>query len=413
MMGSSFEIDETMNKEELFKLLGAVAAFASVTFLIDEYMISIIPKYRIPVLNDILVFFEILSVSVICTILLCIILGIAFWKKNEERWLPFLFLSIGLSAVVAIGIQHLFARPRPEDIGLVGVTLRLWRYSFPSGHTAVAFSAVPILLKVLPKFKLLWFGFATTVAISRVYLGAHYISDVIFGAIIGYLIGMSMLNYEVAVKDREVRRQLFHAAMGVFLVISIYRGFFDQIGSYPPLSSLYFIPATSRTILSILMIGAVLIYTSMRMDIPIISWFLDHFERPGLREDFPGKGCFFFFVGAFIISLIFDNSIVAASLLILAIGDSTSHLIGARFGKIKHPFSRDKNIEGNIAGALLSGLLVSIILHPVIAFTTSFIVMFVEGIYFTGIFEKLNEDNLTIPILSAVLIFILDHLIAI
>ncbi len=398
-----------MDKEELFKILGAITAFASVTFFIDEYMISIIPRYRVPLLNNILIFFELLSVALIATIILCLILGIAFWKKGEEFWLPFLFLSLALSAAVAIGIQHIFARPRPEDVGLVGVSLQLWRYSFPSGHTAVAFSAVPILLKVLPKFKPLWIGFPILVAFSRIYLGAHYVSDVIFGAMIGYLIGMAVLNYEVAVKYREVRRQLFHAAMGIFLVIFIQMGYFDVIGSYMPLSSLYFIPPTSRTILSILILGAFMIYTSKERDIPVIAWFLDHFERPALRDDFPGKGCFFFFVGAFIISLFFDKGIVAASLLILAIGDSTSHLIGARFGRIKHPLSRDKNIEGNIAGALLSGLIVSIIIHPLIAFITSFIVMFVEGIYFTGILERLNEDNLIIPISSAVLIFVLDN----
>lgn len=402
-----------MNKKIHLAILGMMASIAPISFLIDEHMLGAIPEYRVKILNDILIFFENLSVALIFSAILAIILVIAFWKKNEELWLPVLFSSLALGAVTVIGLQHLFSRPRPEDIKLVGVAMQLWRYSFPSGHTAVAFSVVPILLKVLPKYKILWFGFPTIVAISRVYMGAHYVSDVIFGALLGYSIGFAMLNYEIAVEDREVRRQLFHAAVGIFLVIFIYRGLFGFIGSFFPLSLFYFIPAISRTILLILIVGAMLVCTSRKRDIPVIAWFLNHFERPELRDDFPGKGCFFFFVGAFIISLFFGNSIVSASLLILAIGDSTSHLVGARFGKIKHPLNSDKNIEGNLVGALLSGLAVSIIFHPLIAFITSFIVMFVEGIYFPGIFEKFNEDNVTIPILSAILIFVMYNYLTI
>jgi undecaprenyl-diphosphatase len=41
-----------------------------------------------------------------------------------------------------------------------------------------------------------WLGFAILVAFSRVYFGVHYLSDVIAGAFIGYLIGYLAMNLE-------------------------------------------------------------------------------------------------------------------------------------------------------------------------------------------------------------------------
>ncbi len=62
-------------------------------------------------------------------------------------------------------------------------------YSFPSIRAAVAFSSLPILSAALPRFFPFWFLFALLVAFSRIYLGVHFLSDVVAGMLIGYLFG--------------------------------------------------------------------------------------------------------------------------------------------------------------------------------------------------------------------------------
>jgi undecaprenyl-diphosphatase len=71
-----------------------------------------------------------------------------------------------------------------------------WNFSFPSFHAMFVFSLLPLLNKQYSKFKYVWIIFAILVAFSRVYLGVHYLSDVLAGAIIGYLIGVSALWIE-------------------------------------------------------------------------------------------------------------------------------------------------------------------------------------------------------------------------
>ena len=58
-------------------------------------------------------------------------------------------------------------------------------FSFPSSHAVNNFAAALILAFFIPRYKWWFFGFASIVAFSRVYVGVHYPSDIIGGAVIG------------------------------------------------------------------------------------------------------------------------------------------------------------------------------------------------------------------------------------
>ncbi len=63
------------------------------------------------------------------------------------------------------------------------------QFSFPSGHTITAFSiALPVAVQYPGAAPLLWFV-AISVAISRIVLGMHFLSDVVAGAVVGCLLG--------------------------------------------------------------------------------------------------------------------------------------------------------------------------------------------------------------------------------
>jgi undecaprenyl-diphosphatase len=67
-------------------------------------------------------------------------------------------------------------------------------YSFPSSHAVNNFAAALLLAYFLPRWTWAFFTFAVVVAFSRVYVGVHYPSDVVGGAMIGLCIGGVILG---------------------------------------------------------------------------------------------------------------------------------------------------------------------------------------------------------------------------
>jgi undecaprenyl-diphosphatase len=65
------------------------------------------------------------------------------------------------------------------------------KYSFPSGHTTTAFALTTVAITHWPGIAPALFVCAGCIAVSRVVLGFHYLSDVIAGAGLGMLSGLS------------------------------------------------------------------------------------------------------------------------------------------------------------------------------------------------------------------------------
>lgn len=93
-------------------------------------------------------------------------------------------------------LKHLVARARPHDRiqNLIVLIRRPRDFSFPSGHTSSSFAVATVFLSMLP----LWAGLtamtlAVLIAFSRLYLGAHYPSDVVCGVVLGVLFGLAAL----------------------------------------------------------------------------------------------------------------------------------------------------------------------------------------------------------------------------
>jgi undecaprenyl-diphosphatase len=93
-----------------------------------------------------------------------------------------------LGSLVVHLLKDCFARVRPltvfgDSVHVLGE--RLYRCSFPSGHTQASFGAAAFLSCRLPKQGWLFFLIAAGVGISRIYVGAHFPLDVAAGAAIG------------------------------------------------------------------------------------------------------------------------------------------------------------------------------------------------------------------------------------
>lgn len=98
-------------------------------------------------------------------------------------------LAYGASAA----IKPLFRRPRPyesyADIKTPDGKMTDDPYSFPSGHSTVAFAGATVLADMHPSFAIPAYGLAALIAYSRMYNGVHYPSDVLTGAALGFGVG--------------------------------------------------------------------------------------------------------------------------------------------------------------------------------------------------------------------------------
>lgn len=123
-----------------------------------------------------------------------LLLGVLFFKGGRVGKLS----AVGILILITVTdqtshklLKELFERARPcnalsdvfTPVGCTG------SFSFPSNHAVNNFAAAAFFTRLYPRYKSFLFTTASLVAISRVYLGLHYPSDIIAGAAIGFVFG--------------------------------------------------------------------------------------------------------------------------------------------------------------------------------------------------------------------------------
>ena len=133
-----------------------------------------------------------------------VIFLLLYWFLRKETAMKYLFITL-VGALLNTGIKRLFKRPRPymdyvdiqDKYGSTG-------YSFPSGHSlfsTLTFGGQYIILseKSTKSAKITNLAFSILIVllvmVSRIYLGQHYLSDVISGALFGVV--LLLLGYEL------------------------------------------------------------------------------------------------------------------------------------------------------------------------------------------------------------------------
>jgi undecaprenyl-diphosphatase len=106
-------------------------------------------------------------------------------------------VTLILSTIIGEGVvKHLVRRIRPCIYGskIKLLITKPMSYSFPSGHTLSSFAVADVLSVYFTEYKLIFIGIAFMIALSRIYLYAHYPTDIIFGIILGLLCSKLVLN---------------------------------------------------------------------------------------------------------------------------------------------------------------------------------------------------------------------------
>ena len=129
------------------------------------------------------------------------LLPLALWGRTRRLALA-LAAPVALQAVLVWALKALLGRVRPWlALGLPAPWGHPYDGSFPSGHAAGSFCVAAFFVAALPAFpafgsrvrarvlSIALVAIAGLIALSRVYLGAHFPSDVLAGALLGGAIG--------------------------------------------------------------------------------------------------------------------------------------------------------------------------------------------------------------------------------
>ncbi|MFQ6136953.1 MAG: diacylglycerol/polyprenol kinase family protein [Candidatus Hydrothermarchaeales archaeon] len=191
----------------------------------------------------------------------------------------------------------------------------------------------------------------------------------------------------------ETKRQLIHASGALLSFYIIWVGW---------------LPSTVA--ICAMLIATVLIAEGHKRGrrLPLLSTLIDSTERPEVIEESPAKGAIRFFIGALASLLIFgliDLNVASASIIILALGDSASTLVGKNFGRHKILYNREKSWEGTIAGLVFALIGAQVFVKLPIAIAGAIAAMLIESV------PLKIDDNITIPTFSGLMMSLALYLL--
>ena len=121
-----------------------------------------------------------------------ILLAIA-WIRESGRWSRVflaMLIALALAGVAGTVIKRVVPRPRPSvhtDIRWGGPHFSTKYHSFPSGHAGASTAFFAVLLIARWRVGLACLPIPILIGLSRMYIGAHYLSDVVCAAVLGFL----------------------------------------------------------------------------------------------------------------------------------------------------------------------------------------------------------------------------------
>lgn len=131
-------------------------------------------------------------------------------EETRDHWffLPSVLAAAFSLFIAEIAMKQLVARPRPFVDMSVQLVAEASNYSFPSTHATLAFAFAYVLSHTESRLCVWFYLLAGAIALSRVYLGVHYPSDIVGGAFLGIIIGWFSLTLESFAQRRWMKKSL-------------------------------------------------------------------------------------------------------------------------------------------------------------------------------------------------------------
>ena len=165
--------------------------------------LAILHFFNITLANPALDLFTIAYTQYLFPIILILapLLVLIFDKKNGKTIFVMIISVYILALIVSFSSEHLVFRTRPYlALDTVRFLVTDSGFSCPSNHAMFSFVLATILSKKYGH-SLIFYLLAVVMALSRVYMGLHYPSDILLGAIIGIILSLIALNNEDRIND--------------------------------------------------------------------------------------------------------------------------------------------------------------------------------------------------------------------
>jgi undecaprenyl-diphosphatase len=184
-----------------------VLADAPVTRL-DRRAQSFTLGHRTPWLNAVLEAWTWLGSTVVLVPLLLAVSAYLWWRRRDGYTVAYVWASLGGAVVLYQAFKAIIGRARPP---VAQMLVHAGGYAFPSGHATQAITVWGMLAVLAvaghrPRTRALVLGTAglviTLVGVSRIYLGVHWLTDVIGG----YGLGATWLALLLAARSRRSER---------------------------------------------------------------------------------------------------------------------------------------------------------------------------------------------------------------
>jgi len=129
-----------------------------------------------------------------------LLLGLA-WRRGSQEWTRIflaMLLAMMLAGVTGTVIKRTFPRPRPSvhtDARWGGPRFSSKYHSFPSGHVGASTAFFGVLLIARRRIGLACLPIPILIGFSRMYIGAHYLSDVVCAAVMGIMCALVVAHF--------------------------------------------------------------------------------------------------------------------------------------------------------------------------------------------------------------------------
>ena len=204
-------------REVQYALFGTVIAAAlAFSFVFDKSIIRFLDSFRGYYLSEFFLGIKFLDNEILVVVLITLFLAL---RGEKRKWILPTWMTVLFTGIIVFALKILVHRQRPFVQGIVSLLpgiansagYHTWDFSFPSFDSALVFCLIPVVWKFFPRFRWAWIAFSVLVALSRVYFGVHFMSDIISGAVIGFIIGALAVKLE---KEKKFGERIYSKIFG-------------------------------------------------------------------------------------------------------------------------------------------------------------------------------------------------------